>query len=145
MTCNIGFEPKVRVGITATERDSWETVEKDTVAAVERVFPRELIGRMDSVLVFKPLSMPVMKEIIRKQLAELGGRAGKNIETSDEALEFIVRSGFSVEYGARRLAFFMDTTVGLALANLKQTDAWDTSEKVGIVLEAGAVRAEPYR
>jgi ATP-dependent Clp protease ATP-binding subunit ClpA len=143
MTCNIGFEPKIRVGIGVAEPDSWETVERDTITAVERVFPRELIGRMDGMLVFKQLSVPVMKEIVRKHLTELGERAGKSIEMSEEAADFIVRGGFSAEYGARRLAFFMDSTVGLALASLKQADAWSTSSRVGIVLEAGKVAAAP--
>jgi ATP-dependent Clp protease ATP-binding subunit ClpC len=142
MTCNIGFEPKIRVGIGSTNEDSWETVEKDTVTSIERVFPRELLGRMDSVLVFKPLSVPVMRAIVKKDLAELGERAGKGIEVSDDALAFIVSGGFSAEYGARRLAFFIDMTVGEALAKLKQTEEWTHSTNVRVLMKAGAVAAD---
>ncbi len=79
--------------------------------AVERVFSPEFRNRLDKVVIFERLDQEVIRNIVRKEVAELTGMLKeKNVvlDISDEALDYIGRLGYSGEFGARNVARAVD-------------------------------------
>jgi ATP-dependent Clp protease ATP-binding subunit ClpC len=74
---------------------------------LRRVFKVEFLNRVDSVVVFRPLTKPVVKKITRLLVKELAERlkTEQNIKLNVEgkAYDFLVEKGFSEEFGAREM------------------------------------------
>ena len=80
---------------------------------VARTFRPEFINRLDKVIVFKPLSRELMREILHKELRHVMERRGlKNrewaVEWEPSAIEFLLDRGFSPAMGARPLKRAID-------------------------------------
>jgi len=76
--------------------------------AVKETFRPEFINRIDSVVVFRPLSRGVMRDILHKELTDVLQRRGLRtrgwaVEWEDSALEFLLEKGFTADLGARPL------------------------------------------
>jgi ATP-dependent Clp protease ATP-binding subunit ClpC len=75
---------------------------------VEQAFRRELVNRLDRVVVFRPLTRDTMRSILHKELEEVFRRRGLRnrgwaVEWEDSAVEFLLERGFTVDLGARPL------------------------------------------
>jgi hypothetical protein len=75
------------------------------------------------------LEPKIRVKIVRTHLAEFAKRSGEVLEMTEDAVDFIVRSGFSAKCGARRLA----------LASIKQTDGGSETGGVLIAIKEGIV------
>lgn len=76
--------------------------------AIQDTFRREFINRLDRVVIFRPLSRLVMREILINELKTVLTRRGLRmrewaIEWEDSALEFLLDKGFTQDLGARPL------------------------------------------
>ncbi|HEX7174258.1 MAG TPA: AAA family ATPase [Pyrinomonadaceae bacterium] len=76
--------------------------------AVGRSFRREFINRIDRVVVFRPLSLSAMRDILRKELNDVLGRRGFRtrqwaVEWDESAIDFLLQKGFTADLGARPL------------------------------------------
>ena len=93
--------------------------------AVTRAFRREFLNRIDRTVVFRPLSRPVMREILAAELEAVLARRGLRgrqwaVEFDDSALEFLLTEGFTPDLGARPLKRAVErhflTPLALAIA-----------------------------
>ncbi len=107
LTVNVGaeaaFTEAIGFGETypAARAEEYET-------ALTRVFRREFLNRIDRVVVFRPLSKAVMREVLHKELEDVLQRRGLRnrqwaVEWDASALDFLLARGFSSRYGARPL------------------------------------------
>jgi ATP-dependent Clp protease ATP-binding subunit ClpC len=115
MTSNIGAEMiKGRIqpfGLRGASKGSAEeqsyTIMKDTLMKeIEKYFRPEFIGRLDDVIVFKPLSRVNLEAIVEFELRKVTKRLtehGLKIELSAEAKEFLIDKGTNNDFGARPL------------------------------------------
>ncbi|HET8946734.1 MAG TPA: AAA family ATPase [Candidatus Polarisedimenticolia bacterium] len=76
--------------------------------AIERSFRKEFLNRIDRVVVFRPLSREVMRQILRRELQVALQRRGLRsraweVEWDPSALEFLLEQGFTEDLGARPL------------------------------------------
>ncbi len=76
--------------------------------AVRSAFRPELVNRFDHLVVFRPLSRSVMREVLDKELREVLGRRGLRrrdwvVEWDDAALEVLLDQGFTPDLGGRPL------------------------------------------
>ncbi|WP_299621852.1 AAA family ATPase [Pelagibius sp.] len=76
--------------------------------SVDKVFRKEFINRLDRVVVFRPLTRSLMREILQKELLDAFQRRGlKNrtwaVEWDESAIEFLLDKGFTPDLGARPL------------------------------------------
>ena len=76
--------------------------------AVARAFRPEFLNRIDRTVVFRPLSRPIMREILSGELESVLARRGLRgrqwaVEFDDSALEFLLAEGFTPDLGARPL------------------------------------------
>ena len=85
-------------------------------------FRPEFLNRVDDIVLFKPLTLGEIQQIVGLQTDELRRRLserGVSLEVEEEAVELIARSGFDPVYGARPLKRFLqrelETRIGRAL------------------------------
>ena len=101
MTSNIGS-----LKIQAAQTQDYETVKNMVMDEVKAHFRPELINRIDEITVFHGLSQNHIREIAKIQLQALRNRlekVGVGLEMTDEALDFVAKTGFDPVYGARPL------------------------------------------
>ena len=80
----------------------------DLMRALETIFRRELLNRIDRIVVFRPLERGVMRRVLAKELELALARRGLKhrpwvVEWDESALEFLLEEGFTQELGARPL------------------------------------------
>jgi ATP-dependent Clp protease ATP-binding subunit ClpC len=114
MTSNIGSELIKGGGQTfglqarkgGTEERNYQAIKDTVMKEVERYFRPEFIGRLDDVIVFRPLGAEQLKHIIEFELRKVTKRLiehGMKLELTDEAKEFLIEKGTNADFGARPL------------------------------------------
>ena len=85
-------------------------------------FRPEFLNRVDDVVLFKPLLLSEIQQIVGLLTRDLSHRLaerGVKLELSDAAREFIAREGYDPVYGARPLKRYLqhqlETRIGRAL------------------------------
>ena len=82
-------------------------------------FKPEFLNRIDDTVVFTPLTLPVVKQIIDKIVAQLTERLSHqdiNLELTTDALDWIAKNAYEPEYGARPIKRFMTKHLETPLA-----------------------------
>lgn len=108
LTTNIGaesFEDHRATGFIATG-DTEAADERQVREEIKRRMRPELLNRLDGVLVFRPLSAEVAREIVTNQVSAAVRRLsdrGWEISYEDAVIDVLCRKGFTKEYGARPL------------------------------------------
>ncbi len=110
MTSNLGTEFVRRGGSLGflqrdegdEEREAHEKIEK----ALKSTFRPEFLNRVDEIVIFSPLSVEEMKEIVDLQLAEIRKRLaefGIEISLTPAARTWLAEKGYDPAFGARPL------------------------------------------
>jgi ATP-dependent Clp protease ATP-binding subunit ClpC len=82
--------------------------EAQILRSIGATFRPEFVNRLDRIVVFRPLSRAVMREILKKELKGVLQRRGFRsrewaVEWEESALEFLLDRGFTRDMGARPL------------------------------------------
>jgi len=82
--------------------------EAQVTRALAGLFRPEFINRIDRVVVFRPLTKAVMRDILKKELGDVVKRRGfRNrdwaVEWEPSAIDFLLERGFTPDMGARPL------------------------------------------
>ena len=120
MTSNIG-SPHLLEGVT--DRGEIEEPVRDLVMREMRMqFRPEFLNRVDDIVLFKPLMLGEITQIVGLLTQDLSHRLaerGVKLELSDAAREYIAREGYDPVYGARPLKRYLqhqlETRIGRAL------------------------------
>jgi ATP-dependent Clp protease ATP-binding subunit ClpB len=121
-----------------------ETKEK-VMNSLRGHFRPEFLNRVDDIILFKPLSTKEIKIIVGKLIANLQARlADKHVHLSlsDEAVEYIVNSGFDPVYGARPLKRFIQRNIETKLARAIIAGNVLDHSKISIVLQDGQLHLD---
>jgi ATP-dependent Clp protease ATP-binding subunit ClpC len=125
MTSNLGSENFKKfmkpLGFGNKTRAENEEVKREVMKAAEERFSPEFRNRIDELVVFSPLTEDEVKQIAELYLGKLKGqmeRQGKRVTITEDALNWVVKKGFSPAYGARFLKRTMDEQVKLPITNL---------------------------
>lgn len=101
-TSNIGSAE-----IMGQSRLPFTTVERFVMAKLQQELRPEFIARFQEIVVFRKLSPEVQREIVIGQLESylrhLAEKLGINLQSTSEAVEFLIRHGFHRTLGARPL------------------------------------------
>src|SRR5436189_1613955 len=123
MTSNLGAENfrKLTSPLGYLNREvGIEQVQGEVMRELERRFPPEFRNRIDEVVVFAPLTHDEVREIARHYIAQVKqtlAKVGKTIEIDDEALELLVKQGYSLAFGARFLKRVIDQRIKLPISS----------------------------
>src|SRR6266566_501274 len=96
-----------------------EQVHGEVMRELERRFPPEFRNRIDEVVLFAPLTHDEVREIATHYLAQVKltlEKAGKTLLIDDDALELIVKRGYSLAMGARFLKRAIDERIKLPIS-----------------------------
>jgi ATP-dependent Clp protease ATP-binding subunit ClpC len=82
--------------------------EAQILRSIGATFRPEFVNRIDRIVVFRPLSRAVMRDILKKELKSVLQRRGFRsrewaVEWEESALEFLLDRGFTRDMGARPL------------------------------------------
>jgi ATP-dependent Clp protease ATP-binding subunit ClpB len=117
MTSNIGSH--FLLERNENEIEISETTREKVLGQLKSHFRPEFLNRIDETILFKPLSLTEIKEIVVKMMKELQNRLKEqDIEViiTDSAKEFIAVNGFDPIYGARPLKRFIQRNIETKLA-----------------------------
>ncbi len=135
MTANIGFGQKEAIIEYPYYKTSWDSQKKKAMEVAKETFPAEFLGRIDGVLVFKPLDIEIMKGFVDQKIKKLEEQNEKKLFLTEEAINLIIIKGFNKEYGARRLNHAIDELIGPILAECKHSRDWEKIEHISIEKE----------
>jgi len=114
LTSNLGSEYinrlEQRIGFTRAKDQGavadFEETKNKIMETLKNHFRPEFLNRLDDVIIFNPLSIETIHEIVEIQLQQVKERLTlKNIELtiSPATIDYLTKNGFSPEYGARPL------------------------------------------
>jgi ATP-dependent Clp protease ATP-binding subunit ClpC len=108
MTSNVGAAIRTggRAGFSESAGAPFQQAQ--VTKALEREFRKELLNRIDRVVVFQPLTRETMRGILRRELDDVFRRRGLRnrnwaVEWDEAALDVLLAEGFTVDLGARPL------------------------------------------
>ncbi|MEH7307475.1 ATP-dependent chaperone ClpB [Neobacillus drentensis] len=117
MTSNIGSQ--FLLERSETEFEIADTVWEKVMSQLRAHFRPEFLNRIDETILFKPLSLDEIKNIVAKMMRELQNRLKHqqiDIIIHENAKEFIAANGFDPIYGARPLKRFIQRKIETKLA-----------------------------
>jgi ATP-dependent Clp protease ATP-binding subunit ClpC len=129
MTSNIGAEMikrqtslgfALKTDEQTEEKLAYEEMRKKLMDSLKRVFRPEFINRLDSVIVFRALSLEDIQEIVKLELDKVADRLkGHEITlvATPPALEKLAEMGYDPEMGARPLKRIIQQKVEDALSD----------------------------
>ncbi len=117
MTSNIGSAHLVS-GLD-TNGEWSETVRGHVMRELGHHFRPEFLNRVDDIVLFKPLSLAEIGQIVRKLVEHLQARLNDRqitLQLTDEAVNLIAEQGFDPAYGARPLKRFIQRALETKVA-----------------------------
>lgn len=115
MTSNAGAEDTYKRGL-GFNAESINVSAIDT--AVKQTFRPEFRNRLDAIIKFNPMSEKMAEKIARNQmdiLANMLLEKNVSLKYDDSAINYIVKKGYSAEYGARNIKRTIDNEIKLKL------------------------------
>ena len=100
--------------------DNYTVLREKVFDALKRTMRPEFLNRIDEIIIFRPLTLEHVKEIVDILLVDLKRRLKeRNIEfeMSDSVKEFLAREGYDPAYGARPLKRTIQRYIETPLAN----------------------------
>ena len=85
-----------------TSAKSHDKIEK----ALKGTFRPEFLNRVDEIIMFSPLSLPEMEEIVDLQMKEVQDRLSEyriSVELTEAARKWLANQGYDAAFGARPL------------------------------------------
>ncbi|RSM04713.1 Heat shock protein hsp98 [Fusarium oligoseptatum] len=121
MTSNLGAEYLIRPGVKEGRVDSG--TREMVMNALRNYFLPEFLNRINSVVIFNRLTRREIRKIVDIRLGEIQKRLEDNgrkvhIDVSNEAKDYLGKSGYSPAYGARPLSRLIEKEVLNKLAIL---------------------------
>jgi ATP-dependent Clp protease ATP-binding subunit ClpB len=120
MTSNVGSQYLLE-GLSSNGEVT-ESVRKSVMGELRQRFRPEFLNRVDEIVLFKPLSMKEIKQIVELQLNDVRKRLRDrdiSLDITDAAKEFVAKAGYDPVYGARPLKRFiqreLETQIGRSL------------------------------
>ena len=144
LTSNIGSCDKSNA-ILGFGTDSLEKEEHKVKSELKRTFSPELLNRFDEIILFKPLSYENAREICLIMLNELSNRlkeSNLNINFTDDVVSFVLKKGYSKEYGARNLKRAIITNIENPLCDTIINGKIDKNHVVSVVLKDNSIHFE---
>ena len=133
MTSNIGSIDIIN-GMDSEEGISKET--RDLVMKqVREIFKPEFLNRLDDIVLFKPLSKSDIVKIIDLSLEEINldlRDRRVSLELTNNAIEHIIDSAYSIHYGARSINRFIERDIVTEVGRMILRDEIDFKNKVVI-------------
>jgi ATP-dependent Clp protease ATP-binding subunit ClpC len=118
MTTNAGAEAiknESAFGFAKPDSDSsYESMKARVMDQIERVFRPEFLNRLDDTIIFRHLTTDDLKLVIDFEMSKVRGRLldrGLALELTNDAKEFLIKTGSNLDYGARPLRRALESRI----------------------------------
>ena len=154
MTSNLGAEViKNQAGLgfrRSGAEETYETMKKQLMAEIEKAFRPEFINRLDDVIVFRALTKEDLRTIVDYEFVHVRERAAEkkvDLVLSDEAIEYLIETGYSSEFGARPLKRIIEREIEDPLSEDLLRGVFRGGVTVTVVVQDDklALRSEPRK
>lgn len=145
MTSNIGSH--FLLERSETEVEISDVVREKVMSQLRGHFRPEFLNRIDETILFKPLSLDEIKNIVVKMLRELQNRLKNqqiDIVITEEAKGYIANNGFDPIYGARPLKRFIQRNIETKIAREIIAGRIHDQSKVEININNGEITLAVY-
>ncbi|MBV9489560.1 MAG: ATP-dependent chaperone ClpB [Verrucomicrobia bacterium] len=146
MTSNVGSPHLVEQASKTGEID--ERVRSRVLAELRAHFRPEFLNRVDDIVLFKPLTLGEIEQIVELQLGLLRARlAERHIELTltDAAKQHIAREGYDPVYGARPLKRFLQRHVETPLSRKLISGQISDKSRITVDFKSGELVFESAR
>jgi ATP-dependent Clp protease ATP-binding subunit ClpC len=145
---SLGFQP-VRQSATERAEQQYERMKTKVLEQLKTQFRPEFLNRVDSVVVFRALTVEEIREIVDLLLRRVRDQLRSQqmtLDVTQAAKDHLIRLGYDADYGARPLRRVIQNMVEDPLAEALlvgrfeagQTVVVDKSEDAGLMLSAEA-------
>ena len=124
-----------------------EKIKNKILDKVKNIFNPEFINRLDETVIFNTLSKENVIKIIDLQLADLHNNLNKielSISITKKAKLFLVKEGYSSEYGARHLRRHIQSSIEDPLSELLLSNAFDKCNRIKLDAKSGKLEFSPF-
>ncbi len=156
MTSNLGTEFARKGGTLGfvSSSDPESVADHDKIEkALKETFRPEFLNRIDEIIIFSPLTVEEVEQIVDLQMAEIEDRLGEQgltVELTEAARAWLARQGFDPAFGARPLKRALQKYVESPLSvQLLRGDfpegshvVVDATTEDGIVFHSAGIRAD---
>ncbi|EOQ88013.1 ATP-dependent Clp protease ATP-binding subunit ClpA [Leptospira yanagawae serovar Saopaulo str. Sao Paulo = ATCC 700523] len=90
-----------------------------SLKAIERTFTPEFRNRLTAVIEFNPLSVAIVKQVVKRMFKTLQGKAkekGIQLEISEKAVRYLAETGYDRSMGARPIQRIINSEIGKPLS-----------------------------
>ncbi len=115
----LGFSSSKGAGKNKSEQ-AYSTMKTELMSELRRTLRPELLNRLDDIVIFRALNSRDARKIVELLVGELNvrlGNQGRTITLTKGLLSYIVKEGFSEEYGARPLRRVLQDLVESTVAD----------------------------
>ncbi len=121
LTSNLGAQALNARKIGFAKPELPGEAEQEVMRESETYFRPEFINRLDAVSFFKPLSRPVIRQIAKREIADVIAREGiqrlsLSITVDDAVIDLMVERGYDPRFGARYLKRQIERSITYPLA-----------------------------
>lgn len=139
MTSNIGTSlfSRTQMGYQSDLKGS-HVSHAALLKALKKYFSPEFLNRLDEVLIFNHLKTEDIKKIIDIQLKitrEELEKQDKELVIADEVIDYIIKEGYSREYGARHISRSLRKYILEKVANLSLEKEWDYARQISCFMD----------
>lgn len=130
---NLGFKSEIDLEEKGFTGMNYADVKAALLEELKKSFKPEFLNRVDSVVVFKPLTRDEVKSIAKLQVGQLSHRAKEQkitLKIDNEVWDFLVERGFSPEHGAREMRRVIQETIEEPLSEGILSGRWPKGSKV---------------
>ncbi len=141
MTSNVGSPMILEQADRMGDPDVRAQVEAAVLSELRQQFRPEFLNRVDDIVVFKPLSMEDLTEIVElqlKRLEKLTADRKLTLDVTDAAKEFIAEEGYDPAYGARPLKRAVQRLIQNPLAVRVLEGEFDEGDTIVVDREPGS-------
>lgn len=117
-----------------------EDVRERVMAELRHHFRPEFLNRVDEIILFKPLTLEEIKRIVDLMVADIKKRLKDRhitLELTEEAREFIARSGYDPVFGARPLRRYIQRNLETKVARSIIAGEVPEGSVVRVIVEGG--------
>ena len=141
------------IDLEQKESEDYETLKKQVMTEVEKAIKPEILGRMTSKIVFRPIGQTVLHQIINKELGILQEhffKQGRSVTFDQPITEFVAsKAAAKLEYGAREiknlLSEFVQDPIAEFLLDNPESNSFKVlvkNEKVVVIMDQKLKKAK---
>jgi ATP-dependent Clp protease ATP-binding subunit ClpA len=96
-----------------------DQVKQLSTKVVEKIFNPEFRNRLSAIVLFNPITQPIVEKIVKKEIKVLEKRLAENqlsIQLEDDAIKYLCDKGFDSANGARMIKQIIESEISRPLA-----------------------------